>query len=158
MPMTESITAENPIPELVLVGKDEYLTYLPTTYEWTKGQAKFRLVIPAGQNTDLASAPWYAQLLGFKKEDERWHRASKVHDRLYERGKRGLPLPDGEYQYWNPITDKWENILNPYWKRKEADKLFLKIMLEDKFTPWRAKTAYKAVRAFGGIHSGNWFW
>ena len=139
--------------EMAIVGDDEYLTYLPTVYEWTKGDARFRLVIPAGQNTDLASSPWWARLLGFKKEDVRWHRAAKIHDLLcyYIKLYNGV-LPKGYYQFWNPLTNRWENVITPRWKRKEADQLFLKIMLEDGFPPKRAHVAYHAVRTFGGIH------
>lgn len=144
--------------EMAILGKNEYLTYEPTIYEWTKGEAKFRLVIPPGQNTDLASAPWWARLAGFKKEDTRWHRASIIHDYLYYIGKRKKELPPGVYQYWNPLTNSWENVSTPYWKRKESDEIFLKIMLEDGFPPNKAKLAYRAVRIFGGLHSGNIMW
>lgn len=143
------------INDILILGHDEYLTTKPTIYEWKKGEAEFRLVLPHGQNTDFASAPWWARALGFKKEDTRWQRASLFHDFLYyHKGD----IPDGIYQYKDPETGEWLNISTPRWTRKQADQLFLKIMLEDGFPKWKAHTAYRAVRLCGGMHSGNLFW
>lgn len=139
--------------QFAIVGNNEYVTLVPTVYEWVKGEIRFRLVIPAGQNTDLASAPWWARFAGFKKEDERWHRASKIHDFLYYQIKNnnGI-LPMGYYQFWQHEEWRWRNIITPQWKRKEADDLFLKIMLEDGFPQGKARLAHRAVRIFGGLH------
>jgi hypothetical protein len=129
------------------------LTYTPTEYQWVKGGAKFRIIYPPGQNTDLASSPVFGRLLGFKKEDKRWWKGSKLHDFLcyHIRYNNGV-LPEGTYQFWNPLDWKWENCHSYRWRQKEADELFLKINLEEGFPPGKAEWAYRMIRMFGWAH------
>ena len=39
--------------------------------------------------------------------------------------------------------------------RKQADEIFLQLMIEDDFSTWKAYTCYYAVRIFGSSHYGK---
>lgn len=137
---------------LAIVGKDEYLTYTPTEYYWTKGGAKFRIVYPAGQQTDLASSPWFGRLAGFKKEDKRWWRGCKIHDALcwVIRHANGV-CPPGMYQFENK-EGEWQDCIFSRWTQKQADELAFKIWKEDGFGPKKSAWAYRMIRTFGWAH------
>jgi hypothetical protein len=134
-------------------GTNEYITYKSTVYAWDKGDVKFRIIFPAGQNTDLMSSPVFARFLGFKKEDPRTWEASKIHDFLcfHIRYNRGV-LPEGSYQFWNPENRQFENCHSYRWTFQEADEMFKKILVRNGFPQWEANKAYWSLRAFGWLY------
>lgn len=139
---------------LVDVGSKEYYTDRDNIFEWVKNGTKFRIVLYAGFNTDIASVPTLfglSKLLGFTP-DGPWRRAAVVHDLLYLtiRLYNGIiPAEIGRYEIF--INGEWVKATSR-WKRKEADEIFLHFMREDEVPEWKAKTMYRAVRTFGGIH------
>lgn len=139
-------------PELTLIGNDEYIVFQETVYQWKKGDAFFRIIIQPGQNTDLMSSPKVTELVGFKKSDPKTHLASKIHDFLcfHIRYNKGI-LPGSSYQ-GSSDERKWYVLHSTKWTYKEADQLFEKILIEQGFSPAKAKTAYLALRGFGWLH------
>lgn len=139
---------------LVDVGPREYYTTKENIWEWTKGGRKFRVVLYAGFNTDIASIPGLfglSKLLGFTP-DGPWRRAAVLHDFLYRTLKlyKGVVNPkEGRYEI--EIDGEWVLAISQ-WKRKEADDLFLHFMLLDNVPAWKAKIMHRAVRTFGGVH------
>jgi len=120
-------------------------------YQWLKGAVSFRLIVPAGFNTDIASTPKPTRLLGFEA-DGPWRRAAIFHDWLYYwKGD----LPPGSYQAF--INGEWIDSI-ARWRRVETDALFKKIMLEDGTPPVKAWIMWAAVRVGGGFNSGDLFW
>ncbi|MDT0631029.1 DUF1353 domain-containing protein [Rubrivirga litoralis] len=102
----------------------------------------YRLVVPAGFEHDFASVPrplWALVApidLGI---------ASIFHDWLYARAGRAETLrwagrtPGAG---WEPVP-KW-------WTRRDADRLFARLMREQGVPRWRRRAAFLAVRAFAG--------
>lgn len=135
------------------VGTDEYLTYYPTEYQWTKGDARFRIIFDAGLNLDFMSSPAAARPLGFAKEDPRTWEASKLHDFIcYYITHHGGELPQGSYQFQHPVTQAWHNCHSTRWTFKEADALFKKKLIEDGYPPNKAHVAYLSLRMFGWLY------
>lgn len=141
------------------LGGGLYRTYEPTITEWTHGEVRERLVIPAGQTTDFSSIPekgvmgWLARKLGFKKEDPCFTRSGKVHDELYFALKHwGGVLPRGWYQYFNPEKNDWEPVLYYQWNRQQADAIWRRLSIEDGCPVKIADRGYQFLRLFGGIH------
>ncbi len=136
-----------------------YMTYHPSIVEWMNGNVKERIVIPAGGITDYSSIPdsgllgWVAKKLGFDKNAEYFTRAGKIHDPLYFALKywNGF-LPDGWFQFYNPLSERWEPIVAYRWTRKVADKIWCRVAIEDGCPEKIAKRGYKFLRIFGGIH------
>lgn len=132
------------------VGKDEYITFKESVFEWTQGDVRFRVIVPAGLNTDFMSNPTVSMPLGFKKDDPRTIKASQTHDFIcYHISNSNGVLPEGSYQFWNPTTKQWENCKNAKWNFKQADALFKRQLIEDGFPPKKATVAYYALRWFG---------
>lgn len=131
-----------------LVGNDEYITTQDTIYYWVKGGVQFRLIILAGQNTDLMSSPKFARILGFKKEDPRTWLASIIHDWLCHKVRyyNGI-LPPGSYQAF--LNGEWVNCHEDVWTYKDADQFFEKILIESGVPVAKAKAAYLSLRLFG---------
>lgn len=83
------------------------------------------LTIPAGFKSDGASVPRFFWRIVFPPGDAKALRAAFAHDYIY----RTHP---------------------PGWTRKEADRLFLDLLIADG-VPWiSAQTAFGGVRLFGG--------
>ena len=96
----------------------------------------FIVTAKRGFKTDLASIP--RLLWGFIASFELSLVAPIVHDLIY--GSAGtVTLPDGEV---TPADKRFD--------RKEADDLFLELMMRSKVAYWKRNVAYLAVRAFGG--------
>lgn len=141
------------------LGKGLYLTYSPTVVEWKHGDIRERLIIPSGQVTDYSSIPdrgvlgWVARRLGFDRKADWFKRSGKIHDMLYFALKhwRGI-LPDGWYQFYNPITSQWEDVIAYQWRREQADEIWRRISIEDGCQVKTAVLGYKLLRAFGGLH------
>ncbi|MEN6621511.1 MAG: hypothetical protein ABFD50_08190 [Smithella sp.] len=136
-----------------------YRTFEPTITQWNHGEVKERIVIPSGQTTNFSSIPekglmgWIAKKLGFVKTDPWFTRSGKIHDELYNALKhfKGY-LPDGWYQFFNPVKNEWEPVLNYQWNRQQADAIWRRISIEDGCTEKVADRGYKFLRVFGGLH------
>ena len=115
------------------------------TYKWTGAGFGRKIVVPKGFVFDLASVPrifWTPT--GISPDRLRWT-APLIHDFLYEyKGK----LPAGSY-LWLP-RGKWEKD-KTQWTRKNADRLFCRIMREDGISRFKRRMAYRAVRLGGWI-------
>lgn len=130
-------------PELALVRDGEYILTKDYALHWTIGDFHFKIVVPAGFNTDIASVPQFVWSLGVAPDG--LHRgAAIVHDFLYlNTGK----LPLGTYfvsqvgQHWTPSV--------VHFRRSECDKLFLEVMREAGVSAFKRKAMYYAVRLFG---------
>ena len=88
----------------------------------------YYITVPIGFYTDFASIPWFFRRL-IARDDKGIREASVIHDWLYS--AKSIRF-------------------NPYITRKEADKIFLKIMRDMGAKRYKAYLAYYAVRMFGG--------
>ena len=82
------------------------------------------LTVPAGFSSDGASVPRFFWRLVFPPGDQKALRAAFVHDWIYR------THPEG-------------------WTREAADKLFLKLLIEEGMPEFRAVLAWLGVRIFG---------
>lgn len=98
---------------------------LPKRHWWvvTQNWSKYGHTIPAGFTTDLDSVPRIPALYTAIKGRSVW--AALLHDYLYA---------------------------SQCVKRKEADQLFRKAMIEEGVPNWIAYSMYLSVRAFGGLY------
>ena len=87
-------------------------------------------IIAKGFKYDGASVPQWAWSISGLRPDGLIRAAATVHDYLYENNGY-IKVESGEEIYFT---------------RKEADQIFLNLMIEAGMKPWRAKLAYKAVR------------
>lgn len=141
-----------------LIGGNEYIITTPVRYNWTQGAIEQCITVPIGLHTDFASIPgwWWVKKLGFDRYDPKLRRGSEVHDFLYMNKRKFLSKEfPGSYQFNN--SGVWQDVIAK-WKRKEADKMLRKIIIEDGFPVDKANVVYRAVRIFGGIHSKDPFW
>lgn len=99
-----------------------------------RNEVAHKIVIRKGFKYDGASVPkFFAGIVGFMPDGI--HRpAALLHDYLYEH--KGKLQPIGGFNY----------------TRKEADKLFYKILKKVGVKSWHAKLAYWAVRLGGGLY------
>lgn len=141
------------------LGGGLYLTFYPTITEWTHGEVRERLVIPPGEKTDYSSIPetgllgWLAKKLGLVRSAPWFKRSGKIHDPLYFALKHwGGILPDGWYEFFNPVSQEWESVVAYQWDRQQADAIWRRVSIEDGCDPVVAERGYKFLRAFGGLH------
>jgi len=137
------------IPKIKVLGDRAY--QLTETYRivWEHEDEWHKLTIPEGFVCDGNSVPWFGRL--FVPGD--WTlgmEAVLAHDFIYARQGRLLP---GEYM----VEDRrsvgiWYDPLHigegfrRAWKRRDADRLFAKLMRESGVPRWRRRMAYRAVR------------
>lgn len=141
------------------LGDGRHVTTEPTITEWMHGDVKERLTIPPGGITDYSSIPtkgvtgWLARRLGLRKDDPCFTRSGKIHDPLYFALKHwnGI-LPDGWFQYWNPYSERWTDVIAYKWDRQQADAIWRRVSIEDGCPPAVAARGYWFLRAFGGLH------
>lgn len=141
------------------LGGGLYRTYQPSITEWKHGDVRERIVIPPGETTDFSSFPekgplgWLARSLGFKKDAPWSIRSGKIHDELYFtlKERKGI-LPAHWYQFFNPETNAWEDVLDYQWNRQQADAVWRRISIEDGCPVKTADLGYNCLRVFGGAH------
>jgi hypothetical protein len=110
------------------------------TYTWRHESRSYRLVVPAGFEHDFASVPrpLWALIspidLGL---------ASMFHDWLYRNRGRVTTLQ------WDAAAERWTPRKDP-WIRRDADRLFARIMREQGVARWRRRLAFRVVRVVGG--------
>jgi len=117
------------------------------TYTWrlqrTEKEDIFRLPVGDGFEHDFASVP---RLLWALISPLDLGVGSIFHDWLYRNGGVVNTLR------WDPDNGTWIPVSTP-WTRKDADRLFARIMREQGVSSLRRKLAYTAVHWFGG---GAW--
>ena len=143
---------ENEDPKLVLVNTEDGDTRWQLEgdyfFHWEFGGSRYRFMIPDGFLSDGASVPawlrWIADRGRFGKL------APLVHDYLHS--KRGKVIVEKwEVVYWVRLLDAQS------FTRKQADKLFFRIMSDQGVTPrWLRRGAYKAVRAWSVLKGDRW--
>jgi len=114
-------------------------------YKWVGGGFNRKIIVPKGFVFDLASVPrifWTPT--GISPDRLRWT-SPLIHDFLYEhKGK----LPAGSY-FWQPNAGWKED--TTVWTRKNADRIFCRLMREDGISRFKRRMAYRAVRLGGYI-------
>ncbi len=98
----------------------EFCLLTPLAYKGNEQE----FTVPAGFSTDLASTPWFMGWL-IRGVSEKRDKAAILHDYFYRTHPAGVT-------------------------REDADRIFLRAMIEDGATLWRAWVMYRAVRWFGG--------
>ena len=127
-------------PRVEPLGANRYRLVEPYTYAWSKSGEQYRLTVPAGFENDLASVPrilwWYISPFDLGL-------AAVPHDWLYFHA--GL-LPQGSLQRLD--GNKWVDVPQR-WTRRDADRLFGRMMREAHVSRTKRRRAYWAVRLFG---------
>lgn len=128
-------------PHITPVGNtNRYTLLIDYVYEWDFEGKRYRIVVPADYEFDMASVPRIAWPLISQFE---LGPAVVPHDWLYHhKGK----LPAGSYQV--KTESGWEGVRYE-WPRKDVDRLFGRMMRESGVVPWRRRIAYLLVRLFG---------
>ena len=115
-------------------------------YCWKIDSTKYRITIPAGFTYDGASVPRPVWTISGLTPDGLIRAAALVHDWLYQfKGD----LPKGSHQFFHKNSE-WRNVIGK-WNRKDADRLFSRIMREAGVARTKRRRAYRAVRLFGWI-------
>ena len=122
-----------------------YLLMAEYIYKWDKNGETYRIVVPKGFIYDGASIPRLVWTLTGMRPDGLLRAAALVHDFLYEhKGK----MPKGTYQM---RSDKRYTDLNDQWSRKNADKMFARILKESGVSRFKRRMACRAVRLGGWL-------
>ncbi|HEX7072188.1 MAG TPA: DUF1353 domain-containing protein [Rhodothermales bacterium] len=111
-------------------------------YHWEKDGITQRIYIHAGFQFDGASVPAVARM--FVERDGLQRAAALPHDLIYRHRGR---LPLGHHQWVD--GGMWRDVVVYRWSRKDADRLFGRIMREAGVKRSVRRAAYLAVRAFG---------
>jgi hypothetical protein len=131
-----------PFPRVEPLGGNRYRLFEAYVYVWAKGGARYRLVVPVGFENDLASVP---RLLWVVISPFDLGAAVVPHDWLYATG--GRP-PPGSWQVWR--DGDWTDDERA-WTRRNADRLFGRLMREVGVSRPKRRAAYLAVRLFGAF-------
>ena len=133
-------------PDIRPVAQDRYRVAQEYCYCWMLREVQNRIRIPAGYTHDGASVPRIAWLLSGVRPDGLIRAAALVHDYVYGFAGR---LPVGAHEFkrqdgsWAPVQGDWS--------RRDADRLFARMMREADVPRFQRRLAYGAVRLFGGF-------
>lgn len=130
------------------IGNGMYRIVENYEYYYLKSDVLFRILVPAGFTYDGASVPRWLWSLSNLTPDGDIRAAAAVHDLIYAYDGT---LPFGYHVMWYASAKRWVNCFGNGWSRKDADKLFLKIMKQAGIGETDRKRAYWAVRLFGWI-------
>ena len=136
-------------PDLRPIKKGKYVLHEEWGYLWTKDDITRVIIIPRGFVSDGASAPRILWTCTGITPDGLIRGAALAHDFLY---KHGGVLPENSYQQL--ALYGWVND-NSVWTRKNADRLFCRIMKESGVGKIKRRLAYRAVRIFGCFFWGK---
>jgi hypothetical protein len=129
-----------PYPRVEPLGGNRYRLVEPYVYEWSHQGARYRLTVPAGFQNDLASVPrvlwWYISPFDLGL-------AAVPHDWIYFHAGR---LPAGSFQRLE--GNRWVDV-HERWSRRDADRLFGRLMRDAHVDRTRRRRAYLAVRLLG---------
>jgi hypothetical protein len=136
-------------PDLRPIGKGKYELHEAWSYVWEKDEILRAIVIPQGFISDGASAPRILWTFTGIIPDGLVRAGALCHDFLYVNG--GI-LPENSYQ--QVALYGWVN--DPaVWTRKNADRLFCRIMKESGVGKIKRRLAYRGVRMFGWMFWKN---
>ena len=147
---------KNKDPKLVLVNTEDGDTQWQLEgdyfFHWEFDGSWYRFMIPDGFPSDGASVPrWLRWLAGRGRFGKL---APLVHDYLHAR-EGFVKVKQLEHPFFGP--DPWLPISPSFFTRKEADKLFFRIMSDQGVKPrWLRRGAYKAVRAWSVLQGDRW--
>lgn len=130
-------------PMIIPVAERTYRLEQEYQYCWLKDGINNRMLIPTGFTYDGASVPRFIWSLSGITPDGLIRAAALVHDWIYNHA--GL-LPPGFQQYLQ--EDQWLDV-HGRWSRREADRMFSRIMRDAGVSRFRRRIAYLAVRLFG---------
>lgn len=131
-----------PYPRVEPLGGNRYRLFEPYVYRWEKDGERYRVVVPAGFTSDLASVP---RLLWVVISPFDLGAAVVPHDWIYAHGGR---VPAGSWQIGT--GSGWADDERA-WTRRETDRLFGRMMREVGVPRVRRRSAYLAVRLFGWV-------
>ena len=131
-------------PLTVPISEKDYRLVEDYLYRWEKIEHEYRITVPAGFIFDGASVPRLAWTISGIRPDGLIRAAALIHDWLYQHD--GL-LPAGSHQFKGE-DESWKNLVGR-WSRKDADRLFARIMREAGVSKVKRRLAYLAVRTFG---------
>lgn len=106
--------------------------------DWDCSAGDCKLILPRGWETDLATVP--RLLKRFFNSFEFGVTGPLVHDFLYDHA--GCP-PEGSCEPWRRF------------ERKEVDRLMVRLMKEERVSPWRRLLGYAVTRLAGWTHWGE---
>ncbi len=130
-------------PDILPISEEDYILDENYAYEWDINGIPQRINIPKGFIYDGASVPRLLWSVSGLTPDGLIRAAALVHDWIYN--FEGM-LPEGSYQYFQ--DGQWKQV-HGKWKRKDADRLFARMMKEANVPKWKRQLAYQAVRWFG---------
>ena len=133
----------------VPIKETEYELVYNYVYRWEHNGIPQELVIPKGYINDGVSVPQIAWSLTGIRPDGLNRAASLVHDWIY--GFGGI-IPLDSHQILE--NGRWKPAAH-FWTREEADRMFGRLMREAGTSKFKRRTAYWAVRLFGGSSWGG---
>lgn len=139
-----------PQPKLSAYGRSNgtqfYILNKDYEYKWEAKGYKRKIIVKEGYITDLASIPRIAWSFTGLTPSGLISAAALPHDLLCEHKGN---LPEGScfiFQF-----DMWLDISHRHWTRKQADKLFGRIMKDSGVRRIKRRAAYLAVRMYGAM-------
>ena len=129
-------------PHIEPLGGNRYRLIEEYVYQWTKDGVRYKLRVPVGFETDLASIP---RLLWFLISPFDLGAATVPHDWLYHH--RGNLPPNSHFKL---INGKWVDV-GVGWTRRSADRLLGRIMREARVSRLRRRLAFCAVWFLGWL-------
>lgn len=106
--------------------------------------AKGVIVVPEGYRSDLASIPQFAWSVFMKPDDPRIELGGWIHDYLYEKEGKNIPLEDGRKISLS---------------RKETDRILTEEAMPDLLAnDFQCETVYHILRKFGKGWTNDSFW
>ena len=113
---------------------------------WLQGGLEYRVRVPKGYKTDIASVPRLAWSLTGITKDGLQRNAAIIHDVLYMwQGQ----LPYGWFQSRLIGQEDWQDCSYLVWSKSDCDGMFLRLMLASDVSTIKRSVMYNAVR-FGG--------
>jgi hypothetical protein len=137
----ESMILRQPV--LIPVNDQFYQLMEPYEVLWEKFGQRYKLIIPEGFKTDIASVPRLCWTLMDILPDGLHRGAAVVHDFLYYWYGR---CPEGTV--FVEQNNQWVVFSLP-WQREDCDRLFARLMREAGTPAWKRRLMYLAVRLFG---------
>ena len=133
-------------PRQLDLGHRQFRLTRPYRYQWTHEEEARRLTVPRGFVHDGASVP---RIVWSFVPPQPKDRAAVFHDLLYQHGGE---LPEGCHERY--VDRRWIPVEGA-WSRRDADRLFCRMLREDPAGPGRIRRrlAFRAVQLFG---RGSW--
>lgn len=121
-------------------GPHRFIVAEPYWFEWKKNGVRYRFNIPRGFRYDAASIPRF--LWPIISPTELGYLAPAVHDFLIE--QQGYVY----LQQWSTYFGQWRPV-EARFTRRQADRLFCRIMRNEGISRWKRRAAFRAVRLYG---------